>query len=189
LDQAFRETSPADAERRWRRLHSSRSNSPAGVLVVFQRPRKPKLPCRVYCMRILLQRQNLPNYCYLRETSSKILLVFGASSITYAFPLVRAADIAPFIRWMQANGRPVDQALEMAGLPVAPWDTPDRPIAMTSAASVMRSMADAEGPDIACRAVSDASIRDLGTLGLVMPGGGAQYRHSKASQRMVLASG
>jgi len=88
-----------------------------------------------------------------------------------AFPLVRAADIAPFIRWMQNNGRPIDGMLSHTGLPMLPWEVPDRPISLLGALSITRSLATEEGPDIPTRVVSEGSILDLGDLGAVMLGG------------------
>jgi len=87
------------------------------------------------------------------------------------FPLVRAADIAPFIRWMRANGRPIDRALASINLSVEPWEMPDRPVPLNAVLAAMRSLGVQEGPDIACRVVSESSIADLGVLGEVMLGG------------------
>jgi AraC-like DNA-binding protein len=87
------------------------------------------------------------------------------------FPLVRAADITPFLRWKRDNGRQIDDALELAHLPVAPWEEPDRLIPLLGAFEVMRSLSEREGPDVACRVVSETSISELGALGEMMLAG------------------
>jgi AraC-like DNA-binding protein len=83
-------------------------------------------------------------------------------------PLVRASDIAPFLRWLRENDRPLESSLEAAHLPVAPWEEPDRLIPLVSALEVMRSLAASEGPDIGCRVVLPTSILELGSLGTAM---------------------
>jgi AraC-like DNA-binding protein len=85
-------------------------------------------------------------------------------------PLIRAAAMVPFVRWMFENGRPVDQRLEAAGLASLPLQDPDQPIPVFSAATLLREMARQEGPDIGCRVVSSASILELATLGRVALG-------------------
>lgn len=84
------------------------------------------------------------------------------------FPLVRAADITPFVRWLRDNQRQIDEALNLARLPVAPWEEPDRPIPLLGAFAVMRSLCKQEGPDLACRVVTETSLSELGGLGEMM---------------------
>jgi len=81
---------------------------------------------------------------------------------------VRASDIAPFVRWLRENDRPLESILEAAHLPVAPWEEPDRLIPLVSALEVMRSLAATEGPDIGCRVVLPTSVLELGSLGTAM---------------------
>lgn len=88
-----------------------------------------------------------------------------------SFPLVRASDIAPFVRWVQKNGRSLDDVLACGGLSAPPWDATARPISLIKALSVMRMLSLQEGPDIATRVVTDTSILDLGELGQLMLGG------------------
>ncbi|MFD0986100.1 helix-turn-helix domain-containing protein [Methyloligella solikamskensis] len=89
-----------------------------------------------------------------------------------AFPLVRAADISPFVRWQHDNGRPIDELLQQAGLADAPWEVPDQLVALTGVLACMKTMGRQEGPDIGCRVVSDTSIAELGELGALLLGGG-----------------
>jgi len=92
--------------------------------------------------------------------------------VSSAFPLVRAADISPFIRWQRDNGRPIEKALALSGLSAAPWEVPDQLVALTGVLACMKAMSREEGPDIGCRVVSEMSISELGELGALMLGGG-----------------
>ena len=85
-------------------------------------------------------------------------------------PLIRAAAMAPFLRWMIENGRPVDRRLEVADLASLQLHDRERPISVFSAAALLREMALREGPDIGCRVVSSASFLDLATFGRVALG-------------------
>ena len=55
-----------------------------------------------------LSRQNLINL--------RVLTLCARIHDIYRLSLTRAADIAPFIRRMRGNGRPIDQALASTGL-------------------------------------------------------------------------
>jgi AraC-like DNA-binding protein len=90
------------------------------------------------------------------------------NEMTTGFPLVRASDIAPFLLWLRNSGRDIDETLKLAYMPVAPWEEPDRLIPLLGAFAVMRSLSTQEGPDIACRVVSETAILDLGELGEAM---------------------
>ncbi len=83
-----------------------------------------------------------------------------------ALPLIRAGSIVPFVKWLRAEGRPVEGRLRTARLGPVAWADPERPIPLVSALSFLREAAAREGlPDLGCRVVGAASIGDLGILG------------------------
>ncbi len=72
----------------------------------------------------------------------------------------------PFVKWLRAEGRPVEGRLRTARLGYIAWDDPERPIPLVSAMSFLREAAAQEAlPDLGCRVVRAASIADLGELG------------------------
>jgi AraC-like DNA-binding protein len=82
-------------------------------------------------------------------------------------PLIRAATLAPFLHWMRAHGVSIEPVLTEAGLgPLAVAD-PDRPVPVIGVAAVITALARRVGPDIACRVVDAASVRDLGPIGAI----------------------
>lgn len=85
-------------------------------------------------------------------------------------PLIRAAALVPFVRWMNENGRPAERRLAAADLAAYPFQDPDRPIPLVSTVAFLREMSRREGPDIGCRVVSSASLHELATLGRVALG-------------------
>jgi AraC-like DNA-binding protein len=74
------------------------------------------------------------------------------------------------LRWMQANGRPVEARLAAADLGYLPLHEPDRPIPLLNAIAFVREAGRLEGPDIGCRVVSATSILELAMLGRVALG-------------------
>jgi AraC-like DNA-binding protein len=69
---------------------------------------------------------------------------------------------------MRESGRPFDPLLRAADISVPPWEQPDRPVAFNAVLALLRDLQRQEGPDIAARVVSEASIADLGMIGLVL---------------------
>jgi AraC-like DNA-binding protein len=90
--------------------------------------------------------------------------------VTSAFPLVRAADISPFVRWQWDRGQAISDVLESVGLSAAPWEVPDQLVALTGVLASMKTLG-AQEPDIGCLVVSDTSISELGELGGLLLGG------------------
>lgn len=90
--------------------------------------------------------------------------------MTQVVPLIRAAALVPFVRWMNENERPAERRLAVADLAAYPLQDPDRPIPLVNAVAFLREMSRCEGPDIGCRVVSSASLRELATLGRVALG-------------------
>lgn len=85
-------------------------------------------------------------------------------------PLIRSGALAPFVRWMQANGCPVDARLREVDLGYFPHGEPDRPIPLVPAIAFVRAASRDEGPDLAGRLVSAASVSELGLIGRVALG-------------------
>jgi AraC-like DNA-binding protein len=88
-------------------------------------------------------------------------------------PLIRAGALMPFVRWMQANGRPVEEWLREVDLAYLPRDDPDQPIPLGPAFAFVRAASRHEGPDFACRIVSRSSVAELGVIGRVALGSGS----------------
>ena len=83
-------------------------------------------------------------------------------------PLIRAGSLIPFVKWLRANGRPLEGRLRTARLAMVAFDDPHRPIPLVSAFAFVREVALREGmPDLGCRVVGGSSLRDLGELGRV----------------------
>ena len=85
-------------------------------------------------------------------------------------PLVRAAALTPFLLWMRDRGLTWESRLQAAGLPATLIDEPERPVPLVLAMRFGLAAGRAEGPDIGCRVVSEAGIRDLATLSRVALG-------------------
>lgn len=85
-------------------------------------------------------------------------------------PLVRAAALSPFLIWMRDRGQTWESRLQAVGLPATLLEEPERPIPLVLAARFGLAASRAEGPDIGCRVVSEAGIRDLASLSRVALG-------------------
>ena len=88
----------------------------------------------------------------------------------HAVPMVRAMSLVPAVRWLTANGRPVEPLLRAADLASAPFGDPLRPVSLLSVGNLLRAIAHAEGPDIPCRIVAEANVMELALLGRVALG-------------------
>lgn len=90
--------------------------------------------------------------------------------MAHAVPMVRAMALIPAVRWLDANGRPVEKLLRSADLASAPFSDPLRPVSLLNVGRLLRTIAQAEGPDAACRIVAEASVLELMLLGRVALG-------------------
>jgi AraC-like DNA-binding protein len=93
--------------------------------------------------------------------------------MTRGIPLIRYGSILPIVRWMQANGRPVEDNLRAVNLDYALKGVPTQPIPLTHALAFLRNASDAEGPDFLVRVVSMESVAELGLIGRIALGGGS----------------
>lgn len=84
--------------------------------------------------------------------------------MTRIIPLVRAAALAPMVRWMAENRRDVEAALAAVDLAWYPWEDPLRPIPLRNATFFLRNLARAEGADIPRRIVGNQGCFELGLL-------------------------
>lgn len=96
--------------------------------------------------------------------------------MTSTIPLIRAAVVVPWIRWLEDHGKPADPRLAQADLAYLPVDDPNCPVPLLNAFAFARRMAQTEGVDIGCRVASNATITQLANLGLVMRTGGTPRR-------------
>ncbi|OSP55912.1 AraC family transcriptional regulator [Pseudoruegeria sp. SK021] len=90
--------------------------------------------------------------------------------MSFAFPLVRAADIFPVVNWLQRSGRPVSEILGQAQLHGAICETPNRLIALQHALDLLRILGDREGADIGWRMVSGSGATELGPVSDILLG-------------------
>jgi len=60
--------------------------------------------------------------------------------------LIRAGALLPFVRWMQANGRPVEERLRQVDLTCLPRDNPDLPIRLGPAIAFFPPCEPGRGP-------------------------------------------
>jgi AraC-like DNA-binding protein len=93
--------------------------------------------------------------------------------MTRGIPLIRYGSILPIVRWMQANGRPVEDNLRAVDLAYVLKGVPTQPIPLTHALAFLRNASDAEGPDFLVRVVSGESVAELGLIGRIALGGGS----------------
>jgi AraC-like DNA-binding protein len=90
--------------------------------------------------------------------------------VPHVIPMIRAYSVLPMISWLSANGKPVEERLQQAGLGFVLGADPMRPIPLISVATLLRETARVEGPDIASRVVSETSILEILLLGKVALG-------------------
>lgn len=87
-----------------------------------------------------------------------------------ALPLIRAASLVPFLRWMQQNDRSAQAILAASDLENLPDMRPLQSIALINAFRFLKKLSEIEGPDIGCRVVSSATILELALIGQVALG-------------------
>lgn len=85
-------------------------------------------------------------------------------------PLIRAGALVPMMRWMSTQRRPVERALNDVGLGYAKFIDPNQPIPLRNAVRFYTNAAEAEGPDIGCRVISESSVLELAMIGKVALG-------------------
>jgi len=90
--------------------------------------------------------------------------------MTNRIPLIRAGALIPMMRWMTANRLPVENFLREVDLGYATFVDPNQPIPLRNTAQLFVNVSKTEGPDVCCKIVSDASIRDLALIGRVVLG-------------------
>lgn len=80
-------------------------------------------------------------------------------------PTIRAGALAPILGWMVKSGRPVEAALREAALSEHAVGDPMNPVPLHNAIDLLRRLARAEGPDIACRVAAGVDLNEIGALG------------------------
>ena len=98
--------------------------------------------------------------------------------MTTLIPTIRAGALAPILTWMVKSGRPVDVALREAELGEHAVGDPMNPVPLHNAIELLRRLARAEGPDIACRMAVDADLHEIGALGAAI--------HARPTPRQAL---
>lgn len=90
--------------------------------------------------------------------------------LTQTVPLIRAANVLPLIRWIEANRLDADRYLERADLgywfALSPFD----PIPTHNGIAMLRELSRDHGPGVAAEIVNQASIAELGFIGRVALG-------------------
>lgn len=90
--------------------------------------------------------------------------------MAHAVPMIRVMSLVPAVRWLAANGRAVEPPLRSADLASVPFSDPLRPVPLLKVGALLRTIAQAEGPDIPCRIVAEADVLELALLGRVALG-------------------
>lgn len=85
-------------------------------------------------------------------------------------PLIRAASLIPFLRWLDQSDVKASHFLKIADLSDLPHLSPHQPISVHSALRFLRELAAQEGPDIGCKVVSSATVLELALIGKVALG-------------------
>lgn len=80
-------------------------------------------------------------------------------------PLIRAGAMAPFLRWMRANGSPVETLLNDADLASFAVVGPYQPIPLLSLFRFAYRGSRIEGPDLPARVVTPSSLSEMGIIG------------------------
>jgi AraC-like DNA-binding protein len=85
-------------------------------------------------------------------------------------PVIRAAALIPLLKFLIKRRHPVEQILRDAGIGYVWIEDPYAPIPIKALEKVTARAAQLEGPDVACRAVTDNSLRDIAALGAIALG-------------------
>lgn len=85
-------------------------------------------------------------------------------------PVIRAAALIPLLKFLIQRRHPVEQILRDAGIGYVWIEDPYAPIPIKALEKVTARAAQLEGPDVACRAVTENSLRDIAALGAIALG-------------------
>lgn len=83
---------------------------------------------------------------------------------------IRAANLLPLVRWLEANGRPTQMCLNQVDLGYWFGLAPEDPIPLTNAIKFLRNCARENGPDFGCQVVGASSVGELAYIGRVALG-------------------
>lgn len=85
--------------------------------------------------------------------------------MTLGIPIIRAAAIAPMVRWMLEQQMNVKAALSAASLDVYPTDDPLAVIPLRAVVMLLREIARSAGPDAPYRIIGSRGYYEMGLLG------------------------
>lgn len=116
-----------------------------------------------------------------------------------AIPLIRSGSLLLLVRWMQANGRPLEDLLRSVDLAYVLNGDPNLPIPLSPALTLLRKVSELEGPDFPARVACGGNVSELGLIGQIALDGGsvgsalhrvaealpAQNSHATVSARTV----
>jgi AraC-like DNA-binding protein len=85
-------------------------------------------------------------------------------------PVIRAAALIPLLKFLIDRRHPVADILNEAGIGYVWIEDPYAPIPIRALERVTIRAVRLEGPDVACRAVTDHSLRDIAALGAIALG-------------------
>ncbi len=104
--------------------------------------------------------------------------------MTKTIPLIRAANVVPMVRWIEANRLSSEDYLYEADLDYWFALAPTDPIPLRSGIALLRALARDHGPGIGNRIVTQASVAELGFIGSVALGARSPL---EALQRLGIA--
>lgn len=99
-------------------------------------------------------------------------------------PLIRAANVLPLVRFVEANGQEAARFLDAADLGYWFALAPEDPVPMLNAIALLRDIAREHGPDVGTRIVSQASVAELAFIGRVALGARSP---AEAMKRVAMA--
>ncbi len=82
-------------------------------------------------------------------------------------PVVRAASLTPMIKWLAAQGRPVDDMLRRCGLGYVWLEDPYLAIPVRAVESFVIEASRLEGPDFGCKVLTAESLHDIAAVGQI----------------------
>jgi AraC-like DNA-binding protein len=88
-------------------------------------------------------------------------------------PLIRSGSLLRLVRWLQANGRPVEDILRSVDLTYMLNADSNLPIPLRQALTVLRKASEVEGPDFPARVASGGNVAELGLIGQIALAGGS----------------
>lgn len=94
----------------------------------------------------------------------------GTRTLRKSIPVIRAAAMVPLLKWLIADGYPVEAMLTEAGIGYVWVDDPYAPVPIRAVERFFVRAAETEGPDLGCRVVTDTSLHDIAALGAIALG-------------------